>query len=124
VELGIPAAGVFWAGVEAGADCFVPGALARSITELPACLELKRERLKAVNMKTIAAPVVSLDKNVAVPLAPKAVCDPPPPKAPAKSAPLPDCSSTIKMSNRQTITCKMVSKIVMKISYEALTLKN
>jgi hypothetical protein len=34
--------------------------------------------------------VVSLDKNVAVPLAPKAVCDPPPPKAPAKSAPLPD----------------------------------
>ena len=72
--------------------------------ELPVLRELYRESINEVSMKITAAIVVSLDKKVAVPLAPKAVCDPPPPKAPARSALFPDCKRTIRINNRQTIT--------------------
>jgi hypothetical protein len=47
-----------------------------------------------VIMKMMAEAVVNLESSVAAPRGPKAVWLPPPPKAPAKSALLPLCSST------------------------------
>ena len=55
-----------------------------------------------VSMNSAAATVVALDKMVAVPRGPKVVCDPMPPKAPARSAALPLCSSTTTTRKKQT----------------------
>jgi hypothetical protein len=55
-------------------------------------------------MKTAAAIVVAFESTVADPRGPKAVCDPMPPKAPAKSAALPLCSNTTTTKKKQTIT--------------------
>ena len=57
-----------------------------------------------VIMKTIAEPVVAFESSVAEPRGPKAVCDPMPPNAPAKSAAFPLCSSTTMIRKTQTIT--------------------
>ena len=65
-----------------------------------------------VIMKTAAAPAVILDKSVAVPRAPKAVWDPAPPKALARSWPLPCWASTTRIRNRQIRTWMMVNRIV------------
>ena len=70
------------------------------------------DKVMEVSMNTMADPVVSFDKKEAVPRAPKAVCDPAPPKAPARSALFPDCSSTIRINIKQTITWIIVSKII------------
>ena len=55
-------------------------------------------------MNNAAAIVVAFDKTVADPRGPKAVCEPIPPKAPARSAALPLCSSTTTTRNRHTMT--------------------
>ena len=57
-----------------------------------------------VSMKRIAEIVVAFDSSVADPRGPKAVCEPMPPKAPARSAALPLCSKTTMIRKRQTIT--------------------
>jgi len=63
-----------------------------------------------VSMNKIAEIVVAFDSSVAEPRGPKAVCDPIPPKAPARSAALPLCSRTTMIRNRHTITCRVVNR--------------
>ena len=63
-----------------------------------------------VSMKTIADTVVAFESSVADPRGPKAVCDPMPPNAPAKSAALPLCSSTTTIRNKHTTTCTNVKR--------------
>ena len=59
-------------------------------------------RLRDVTINTAAARVVALERTVADPRGPKAVCEPMPPKAPARSAALPLCSNTTMMMKKQT----------------------
>ncbi len=87
-----------------GAD-FAGGAFCFSST-LPEEDELRTPRIaneSEVNMKTAAAMVVALESTVADPRGPKAVCEPIPPKAPARSAALPLCSNTTTTRIRHTI---------------------
>jgi hypothetical protein len=53
-------------------------------------------------MNNTAETVVAFDNNVAEPRGPKAVCEPIPPNAPAKSAAFPLCSKTTTIRKRQT----------------------
>ena len=62
----------------------------------------KMARASDVNMKRIAATVVAFDRTVAAPRLPNAVWLPPPPKAPARSAPFPVCRRTTRINTRQT----------------------
>ena len=63
-----------------------------------------------VNMNRIAEIVVAFDRSVAEPRGPKAVCEPMPPKAPARSAALPLCSRTTMIRNRHTTTWTNVKR--------------
>ena len=56
------------------------------------------------NMNRAAARVVALERTVADPRGPNAVCDPMPPNAPARSAALPLCSSTTTTRKKHTRT--------------------
>jgi hypothetical protein len=80
------------AGSETGALCSTADVLR----------EERMARAREVNMKRMAATVVALDRTVAAPRLPKAVWLPPPPKAPARSAPFPVCRSTTKIKMRHT----------------------
>src|SRR5207248_7086473 len=60
----------------------------------------------------IAETVVAFDNRVAEPRGPKAVCEPIPPNAPARSAALPLCSSTTTIKNKQTSTWMVTSRII------------
>jgi hypothetical protein len=64
-----------------------------------------------VTMNMIADAVVAFESKVAEPRGPKAVCEPIPPNAPAKSAAFPLCSSTTIIRKMQTITCTIVNSI-------------
>jgi hypothetical protein len=55
-------------------------------------------------MKTMAETVVALESSVAEPRGPNAVCEPIPPKAPAKSAAFPLCSRITIIRKRHTTT--------------------
>jgi len=65
-----------------------------------------------VNINTIAEIVVAFESSVADPRGPNAVCEPMPPKAPAKSAALPLCSKTTTIKNRHTKTCTIVNRMI------------
>src|SRR5664279_3293994 len=85
-----------------GADCWV-GVPER--TDLSAReRESMTVREMETTMKRTAPQVVSLVSRLAAPRGPKAVCEPWPPKAPARSADLPCCSSTTPIRNRQMMT--------------------
>ena len=58
-------------------------------------------RSSATTMKATNPPVVSLCSRVVAPRAPKAVCVPPPPKAPAMSAPFPCWTRTTRIRKKQ-----------------------
>ena len=82
------------------------GAFCRSST-LPEEAAFRVARIASdsdVIMKSAAAIVVAFDRTVADPRGPKAVCDPIPPNAPAKSAALPLCSRTTTTRKKQTMT--------------------
>src|ERR1700682_2548511 len=88
------------------AGAVLTGAFCRSRT-LPEEAALRVARIASdsdVIMKTAAAIVVALDRTVADPRGPNAVCEPIPPKAPARSAALPLCSSTTTTRKKQTMT--------------------
>ena len=70
----------------------------------PALRVARMESDIEVIIKTTAESVVALDSRVAEPRGPKAVCEPIPPNAPARSAALPLCSKTTIIRNRHTIT--------------------
>jgi len=79
-----------------GAVCVVAG-FAVSSTELAPLLALLLAKIASVievTMNAAAAIVVAFDSSVAEPRGPKAVCEPIPPNAPARSAALPLWSST------------------------------
>ncbi len=65
---------------------------------------------RLVTTKTPARIVVARDSTVAEPRGPKAVCVPPPPKALARSWPLPCCSNTTAIRNRHAITCRTTTR--------------
>src|SRR5579864_2957541 len=93
-------AGAGWAGA------VLTGAFCRSKT-LPEEAALRVAKIASdsdVIMKTAAAIVVALDRTVADPRGPKAVWEPIPPKAPARSAALPLCSRTTTTRKKQTMT--------------------
>ena len=106
---GVAGAGVFFC------CCCARALLARfssTLPELRDCPLARIPRLSEVTMKSAAATVVAFDKTVAVPRGPKTVCDPMPPKAPARSAAFPLCSRTTRIKTRQTTTCTAVTAIV------------
>jgi hypothetical protein len=55
-----------------------------------------------VTMKSTADKVVAFESKVADPRGPKAVCEPIPPNAPARSAAFPLCSNTTTIRKTQT----------------------
>ena len=63
-------------------------------------------------MKMIADQVVSLVSRLAAPRGPNAVCEPWPPKAPARSALLPCCRRITAIRKRQTMTWMMVRRMI------------
>jgi len=85
--------------VLAGAFCF-----SRTLPVVPELRVAKIASVSDVTMKTAAATVVARESTVADPRGPNAVCEPIPPKAPARSAALPLCSSTTTIRKKQTIT--------------------
>src|SRR6516225_4145676 len=68
-----------------------------------------------VIMKSIADTVVAFDNKVAEPRGPKAVCEPIPPKAPARSAAFPLCNRTTTIRKKQTNTCTINKRIYMNL---------
>ena len=90
-------------GALAGADCF---ALSRTVlpTDDPAFRVARIDSESDVIIKTTAETVVAFDNSVAEPRGPKAVCEPIPPKAPARSAALPLCRSTTMIRKTHTRT--------------------
>jgi hypothetical protein len=94
--------GIVGGGPDFGTD--VLGALSKTDVPSPAFLVARIESESDVTMKRIADIVVALESKVADPRGPKAVCEPIPPNAPARSAALPLCSKTTMIRNRHTIT--------------------
>ena len=80
--------------------CFAPS----RITDEPPGCEIKIVSASDVIMKMTAATVVALLRTVPACRAPKVDWLPPPPKAPARSAPLPCCSRTTRIKKTQTMT--------------------
>src|SRR5438477_3781252 len=89
----------FFAG--AGACCCV---FSPANTEPPVRRACITDRVIEVSIKIMAHQVVSRVISVAAPRGPKAVWLPWPPKAAAKSALCPLCTSTTMIKNKQTIT--------------------
>jgi hypothetical protein len=69
-----------------------------------------------VSMKTTVEIVVALERSVAEPRGPKAVCEPIPPNAPAKSAALPLCKRITMIRKKHTTTCTIVNRIAITTS--------
>ena len=89
----------------AGAVCVPAGAVSRTVfapADDPRVARIESD--SDVIMNTIADTVVAFESSVAEPRGPKAVCEPMPPNAPAKSAAFPLCSSTTMIRKMQTIT--------------------
>lgn len=83
----------------AGAEVVVP-----SSTECdPWVRAIKIVRLMEVQVNRIADQAVNRVSRLAAPRGPKAVCDPWPPKAPARSALLPCCSRTTPIKKSETM---------------------
>ena len=95
-----------------GAAPFVIGALSITVAPMPPAPRVATiESAMDVSMNTIAEMVVTLESSDAEPRGPKAVCEPMPPNAPARSAALPLCSNTTIIRKRHTITCTVVNII-------------
>ena len=98
-------------GTGAGAGAFFAGAFfagagapSSTVVAKPALRVARIESVIDVMMKTTNEIVVAFESKVAEPRGPNAVCEPIPPKAPARSAALPLCSNTTMIKKRQTNT--------------------
>ena len=89
----------------------VMGADSSTVVPMPAFRVARMESESDVTMNNAAEIVVALERSVAEPRGPKAVCDPIPPNAPARSAALPLCSKTTMIRNRHTTTCTIKNSI-------------
>jgi hypothetical protein len=92
---------VFEGALFAGAGFFVCSS--NTVEPRPALRVAMIESESEVTMNRIAEIVVAFESSVAEPRGPNAVCDPMPPKAPARSAAFPLCSRTTMIRNTQTI---------------------
>jgi hypothetical protein len=63
-----------------------------------------------VSIKTTVEIVVAFDSSVADPRGPKAVCEPIPPNAPARSAAFPLCKRITMIRKKHTTTCTIVNR--------------
>ena len=86
----------------AGADLVAPS---KTVDPKPALRVAMIESEREVTMNSTAEIVVAFESNVAEPRGPKAVCEPIPPNAPARSAAFPLCSRTTIIKKTQTTTC-------------------
>jgi len=102
LDAGAPLGGA--AGAPAGAE-------SSTVFALPELRVAKIESDSEVIMNTMAETVVAFESKVADPRGPKAVCDPIPPKAPAKSAAFPLCSNTTIIRKMHTTTWTTVKRI-------------
>ena len=88
-----------WTGPDfAGSFCF-----SNTLPEDAAPRVARMAKVSDVTMNIAAASVVAFESTVADPRGPKAVWEPIPPNAPARSAALPLCSSTTTTRKKQTI---------------------
>ena len=87
----------------AGAVCLAPEE-SKTVLLTPDVRVARIESDSDVIINRIAAAVVACESIVAEPRGPKAVCEPMPPNAPARSAAFPLCSSTTIIRKMQTIT--------------------
>jgi hypothetical protein len=100
-------------GLLAGAffdGCVVCCFVVVSRIDLLSLLTLIRDKEKLVTIKIIAATDVIFDRKDAGPRLPKAVCVAPPPKAPAKSALLPDWRRTTSTKIMHTMMCSVITE--------------
>ena len=86
----------------AGADLVAPS---KTVDPKPALRVAMIESERDVTMNSTAEIVVAFESSVAEPRGPKAVCEPIPPNAPARSAAFPLCSRTTIIRNTQTTIC-------------------
>ena len=116
--LGVVVCVAGFAGVAGAGVVFVGAAFCFSRTlPLPAELRVAMiDKVSDVTMKSAAATVVARERTVADPRGPNAVCDPMPPKAPARSAALPLCSNTTTIRKKQTMTWIIVNITTMRFS--------
>ena len=103
VAAGVVAGAEVCAGAEILSKMSLPGAV-------PVALVPMTDSDNEVIMNTIAEIVVARVSTVAEPRGPNTVCEPMPPKAPARSAALPLCSSTTMIKNTDTITWMVVKR--------------
>ena len=83
---------------------FAPWRSSTGPTDVPALRVATMDSEIDVSMNKTAEIVVAFERSVADPRGPNAVCEPMPPKAPARSAALPLCSKTTMIRKRQTTT--------------------
>ena len=83
---------------------FAPWRSSTGPTDVPALRVATMDSEIDVSMNKTAEIVVAFESSVADPRGPNAVCEPMPPKAPARSAALPLCSKTTMIRKRQTTT--------------------
>ena len=98
------------------AGAFFAGACvptSNTVVPRPAFRVAMMESESDVTMNSIAEIVVAFDNKVAEPRGPKAVWEPIPPKAPARSAAFPLCNRTTMIRKRHTITCTINKRIYM-----------
>ena len=86
----------------AGAGLVAPS---KTVDPKPALRVAMIESEREVTMNSTAEIVVAFESSVAEPRGPKAVCEPIPPNAPARSAAFPLCSRTTIIRNTQTTIC-------------------
>ncbi len=103
-----PPCGAAGCGTGIGVDFFVGADFcctsSSTVVARPALFDAKTDSESDVTMNSTAEIVVARESKVAEPRGPKAVCDPIPPNAPAKSAAFPLCSNTTTIKKRQTTT--------------------
>jgi hypothetical protein len=82
----------------------VAGEPSNTLEPKPALRVAMIESESDVTMNSTAEMVVAFESKVADPRGPKAVCEPMPPNAPARSAAFPLCSNTTTIRKTQTST--------------------
>ena len=105
---GATGAGLTGAAGTTGADVFTGCRSSAEPAPAPASRVAMIESEIDVSMKTTVEIVVAFDSKVAEPRGPKAVWEPIPPNAPARSAALPLCKRITIMRNKHTTTCTIV----------------
>jgi hypothetical protein len=92
------------AGAFGSAGVALCGEVSSTVVPSPAFRVARIDNESEVTINNTAEIVVAFESNVADPRGPKAVCEPIPPNAPARSAAFPLCSNTTMIRKTHTIT--------------------